>query len=225
MASIPQIALTVGDWLQYAGLILAPLWIAPLLILVAPRFATLPQAIAVRVDVISMGFLRIAGWAGFIMAIAMMGAVIMRYVFGMSFGWLKDIWVYAFAACFMLGSAGALKTGAHVRVDILYSNMSAKKRAIVDLAGAYLALLPLMVLILIAYAPQLARAWGDVSGRMELSLETDGLPLLFLFKTLVPVFAATMLAQGWANAVHAACVLRNVEPATTDAPHGEGPVA
>jgi len=162
------------------------------------------------IDGLSKALLNIAGWAGFLMAGGMLTAVLMRYVFGQSFGWLKDIWIYAFATCFLLASAGALKSGGHVRVDIFYSNFSDQKRAIVNLVGTYLMLFPLMILILDAYEPTLARAWGALSGRMELSSEPDGLPLLFLFKTLVPVFAVTMILQGWSNALRAVGVIKNL---------------
>ena len=141
-------------------------------------------------------------------ASAMLATVIMRYAFGVGFGWAKDIWVYAFAGCFMLASAGALRISGHVRVDVLFSRMTIQRRAMVDIIATYVFLFPLMVLILNAYAPQLANSWGAASGRLELSSETDGLPLLFLFKTLVPVFAATMLVQGWANALRAAAIIR-----------------
>lgn len=207
---LSETALAIGKGLHYAGLILSPLLIVPLVLLALPNLGKFFQMPVRIIDKTSQTLLNIAGWAGFIMATGMLAAVLMRYVFGLSFGWLKDIWVYAFATCFMFASAGALKTGGHVRVDIFYSRFSPKQRAIVDLVGTYILLLPLMLLILDSYAPQLARAWGAMSGRMELTSELDGLPLLYLFKTLVPIFAVTMILQAWANAVRAAGTLKNI---------------
>ncbi len=210
--NVSEIALQIGKGLHYVGLILSPLLLIPLLILIWPtafRYAQRPMAF---INALGGRLLDIAGWAGFVMALGMLAAVLVRYVFGQSFGWLKDIWIYAFAACFMLASAGALKTGAHVRVDIFFANFTPKQRAIVDLLGTYLFLFPLMILILDSYAPQLARAWGAMSGRMELSSEPDGLPLLFLFKTLVPIFAVTMILQAWSNAVKSASILKGNSP-------------
>ncbi len=125
----------------------------------------------------------------------------------------------------MLASAGALYSAAHVRVDILFSNMNLQRRAIIDLVGAFIFLFPLMIVILVAYAPQLAYAWGSATGRLELSSETDGLPALFLFKTLLPIFATTMMAQGWSNAVKAAAILRGIDTSAPPLASHEGPTA
>ena len=210
-----DVALFIGKGLHYVGLILSPLLLIPIILLVFPQFGRKFKSIVNAIDVLSKILLNIAGWAGFLMAVGMLAAVLMRYVFGLSFGWLKDIWIYAFATCFLLASSGALKSDGHVRVDIFYSNFSEHKRAIVNLIGTYLMLFPLMILILDSYEPTLARAWGALSGRMELSSEPDGLPLLFLFKTLVPVFAVTMILQGWSNALRAVATIKNIETLKT----------
>ncbi len=203
-------ALLLGKGLHYVGLVLSPVLLVPLFLLAFPHFGDKFKGMVQLIDGLSKAMLNIAGWAGFIMAAGMLTAVLMRYVFGLSFSWLKDIWIYAFATCFMFASAGALNSGGHVRVDIFYANFTKKQRAIVDLVGTYLFLFPLMILILDSYEPQLARAWGALSGRMELSTEPDGLPLLFLFKTLVPVFAVMMTLQGWANATKAVGILKEI---------------
>ena len=215
MDAISSVALKLGDLLQLAGVVLSPLLLAPLLLLFLPRGSALALRVSRAVDALSGALLDAAGWLGMAMAAVMLATVILRYVFGESFAWLKDSWIYAFAGCFMLASAGALKSAAHVRVDILFARFSLRTRAVADLAGAYVFLFPLMILILWAYAPQLANAWGAATGRLELSSEPEGLPLLYLFKTLVPVFAATMILQGWSNSMKAACVIVGT---STDAP-------
>ena len=214
MNAVIPFALGLGDLLQWIGLALSPLLLAPFATIImgesATRFLT---PLANGIDSVSRVLWRLAGWLVMFMAAAMLTNVLMRYVYGVSFGWARDLWIYAFAGCFMLASAGALQQNGHVRVDILFSRFDVKGRAIVDLLGAYIFLFPLMILILWSYAPQLANAWGAASGRLELSRETDGLPLSFLFKSLVPVFAATMLAQGWSNAYRAAATLAGLNVA------------
>lgn len=208
MQALSSIGLALGGALQWAGLILSPLLLVPLLILILKDKAARPALkLADAIDASTRALMIAAGWLGLFMAAAMLINVVLRYVYGVGFGWARDLWIYAFAGGFMLASAGALRTSAHVRVDILFSRMNLKQRAIVDLVGTMALLFPLMILILWAYGPQLANAWGAANGRLELSRETDGLPMRFLFKTLVPVFAATMLAQGWSNAVRAAAIL------------------
>jgi TRAP-type mannitol/chloroaromatic compound transport system permease small subunit len=98
-----------------------------------------------------------------------------------------------------LTAAWTLATGGHVRVDIFYAEASPRRRAWVDLVGTLVLLLPFMLTLLWLSVPYAARAWAV----MERSQETGGLPLVFVLKTLIPVFAALMALQGVAQAIRA----------------------
>ena len=52
--------------------------------------------------------------------------------------------------------------------------------------------------------PYAARSWAI----LERSQESSGLPLVFVLKTLIPLFAALMALQGVAQAIRALAVLR-----------------
>lgn len=107
--------------------------------------------------------------------------------------------MYLHAAVFMLGCAHTLKADEHVRVDIFYRNWSAKTRAMIDLAGALLLLLPVNIFIFFMSWDYVATSWR----LLEDSPEAGGLPLVFLLKSLIPLFCLTMslqaLAQSWIN--------------------------
>jgi TRAP-type mannitol/chloroaromatic compound transport system permease small subunit len=60
-----------------------------------------------------------------------------------------------------------------------------------------------MLVLLWLSAPYAARSWAI----LERSQETSGLPLVFVLKTLIPVFAVLMALQGMAQAIRAAAVL------------------
>ena len=66
------------------------------------------------------------------------------------------------------------------------------RKALVDLCGALLLLLPFMLVLLWFALPYVARSWAI----FERSRETSGLPLVFLLKTLIPLFAAADGAAG-----------------------------
>ncbi|MEL7128790.1 MAG: TRAP transporter small permease subunit, partial [Pseudomonadota bacterium] len=155
------------------------------------------------IDRLSGGALTAAIAMALVMMFAQLAVVIARYAFGLAFTWLNEIVIYAFAAMFLLAAAGALRDDAHVRVDILRTRFGPRGLAAVELAGAYLFIIPICLLILWAAAPALTNAWA----RFEGSRESDGLPLLFLFKTLVPLFAVLLLTQGLSQAIKAALVL------------------
>jgi len=66
--------------------------------------------------------------------------------------------------------------------------------------------------VLLLSAPFAARSWAI----LERSQESSGLPLVFLLKTLIPVFAVMMALQGVSQAARALALL--IPPA----PAGEG---
>lgn len=214
----PEIFLTLGGWLNWLGLALSPLLLLPLIILVWPEPVEGVGKRLVRVIDTATGW---ALGAAITSALVLVGAqllvVLLRYAFGLSFTWLNEIVIYAFAAMFMLGSASALRDDAHVRVDILRPRFGAQGRNWIELAGIYLFLFPICIRLLMMTEQGLARSWALFEG----SRESDGLPLLFLFKTLLPAFAVLMVAQGLSEALKAALRLTGkLEDAAEEDPHG-----
>ncbi|MGA9082837.1 MAG: TRAP transporter small permease subunit, partial [Pseudolabrys sp.] len=89
------------------------------------------------------------------------------------------------------------------RVDIFYADASARSKALVELIGALLLLLPFMLVLIWLSVPYAARSWAI----LEHSQETSGLPIIFALKTLIPLFALLMALQGVAQAIRAAATL------------------
>ncbi len=193
--------LVFGGWLKWAGLAALPAFALPLLVLVIPKpLARSGKMLSRWIDPVTSGALGAAIFAAMVLVFAQLAVVVMRYVFALSFTWLNEIVLYAFAAMFMLGSAAALRDDAHVRVDILRPRFGDTGRNWIELVGIYLFLFPICVRILTTGEQGLARSWSLLEG----SRETDGLPAMFLFKTLVPAFAVLMMTQGLSEALKAA---------------------
>ncbi len=144
-----------------------------------------------------------------LLLVAMLATVLLRYVFGISLTKLNEGAIYAHAFAFLLAAPAALLRGAHVRVDIAYASRGPRGKAAIDLLGFYLFLAPLMLALLVTAGPAVEFAWRIG----ERSAESDGLPLVWLLKTAIPVFAAALLAQGTAMAGRAALTLRGLDPA------------
>lgn len=161
---------------------------------------------------------RIAGWidaasriGGRVAAVATLGivlvtlaVVVLRYGFSVGFVWMQEMAVWLHGLVFMAGAAWALSQDAHVRVDIFYRGGSARYRAWVDLLGTVFLLLPVCGLIFWFSQDYVARSWA----MQEASREAGGLPGLYLFKTLVPVFCVSMMLQGVAMILRSLLVLR-----------------
>ncbi|MBV8752827.1 MAG: TRAP transporter small permease subunit [Hyphomicrobiales bacterium] len=163
--------------------------------------------LADRIDRLSAAIGHTVAWCLLFMVLAEFALVLMRYVLGVGSIWLQESIIYAHAALFMLAAAWTLAADAHVRVDIFYADAAPRTKAIVDLFGALLLLLPFALALMFLSFPYVARSWAILEG----SRETSGLPAVFLLKTLIPLFAALLALQGLAQALRAALVLAGIE--------------
>ena len=143
-------------------------------------------------------------WLCLLVVLVQFAVVLMRYMFGLGSIWLTETIVYGHAALLMLAAAWTLREGGHVRVDIFYADAAPRRRALIELGGALLLLLPFMLVLLWFAVPYVARSWAI----LETSRETSGLPAVFLLKTLIPLFAVLMALQGMAQAIRAVHVLK-----------------
>jgi TRAP-type mannitol/chloroaromatic compound transport system permease small subunit len=137
------------------------------------------------------------------MVVVQVVVVLMRYVLGVGSIWLSETIIYAHATLFMGAAAWTLQSGGHVRVDIFYGAASPRTRALIDLLGALLLLLPFVGVLAWFALPYVARSWAI----LERSPEASGLPLVFLLKTLILLFALLLCLQGLAQAARAWLVL------------------
>lgn len=166
------------------------------------RFSTL-ASFADRIDRLTTAVGRTVAWLALVVVLLEFALVLARYVFALGSIWATETVIYAHATLFLLAAAWTLKAGGHVRVDVFYADASPRTKAIVDLVGSLLLLLPFMLLLIWLSVPYAARSWAI----LERSQESSGLPLVFVLKTLIPLFAALMALQGIAQAIRALAAL------------------
>jgi TRAP-type mannitol/chloroaromatic compound transport system permease small subunit len=162
------------------------------------RFAPI-TALADCIDRLTTTVGRAMAWLALVVVLLQFALVVARYLFGLGSIWLTETVIYAHATLFMLAAAWTLKVGGHVRVDIFYAEVSARTKALIDLMGALILLLPFALVLVWLSVPYAARSWAI----LERSQETSGLPLVFALKTLIPAFAVLMALQGIAQAIRA----------------------
>ncbi len=166
------------------------------------RTLSLP-ALADCIDRFTAAIGRRAAWLALFIVLLQFVVVAMRYALGLGSIWLSESILYGHAGLFMLAAAWTLRDGGHVRVDIFYAGAAPRTRALIDLLGALLLLMPFAVALGVLSWPYVARSWAI----LESSRESSGLPAVFLLKTLIPVFAALLALQGLAQAIRAADTL------------------
>ncbi len=150
-------------------------------------------------------------WLTVLMVLGTFVIVVLRYVFDLGWIAMQESIVWMHAAVFMLGASYTLKQNEHVRVDIFYRRMSADRRALVDVAGTVVFLLPLAVFIAVTSWDYVYTSWSIG----EASREAGGLPFPFvpILKSLIPATALLLILQGIADLTGAVLVLaRAVEP-------------
>jgi TRAP-type mannitol/chloroaromatic compound transport system permease small subunit len=138
------------------------------------------------------------------MVLLQFAVVIMRYGLGIGSIWLQESILYAHAALFLLAAAWTLRDDGHVRIDIFYADAAPRTKALVDLLGALVLLLPFMTVLAWYAWPYVVRSWTIY----ERSQEISGLPFVYLLKSLLLLFALLMALQGVAQAIRAWDVLR-----------------
>lgn len=151
---------------------------------------------------------RLLAWLALAMALLTALVVIMRYGFNVGSIPAQEAITYMHACLFMLGAAYALKSGAHVRVDIFYRNFSPRTKAWVNSLGGIVFLLPLCAFICLSSWTYVAESWAI----RETSPEPGGIPAVFLLKSLIPLMGINLFLQGVAETLRSALVLVEEQP-------------
>jgi len=147
---------------------------------------------------------RLVSWLTLLMVLVTFLVLILRYIFEVGSIALQESVTYMHATVFLVGAAWTLQQDAHVRVDIFYCRCSDKIRALVNLLGSLLLLLPLMIFTVWISTDYVQDSWSV----HEASREAGGLPGVYLLKTLIPVMAVLVALQGIANALRSIVILR-----------------
>ena len=147
---------------------------------------------------------RTLSWLTMLMVALVVAIVVGRYFLGLGSIALQESVTYLHAMVFMLGLAFTLKRGGHVRVDIFYRNYSVRRRALVDLIGGILFLVPFCLFIFISCWDYVLASWAIAEG----SSENDGIAAVYLLKTLMLIMPVTLLLQAIAELLKTQMILR-----------------
>jgi TRAP-type mannitol/chloroaromatic compound transport system permease small subunit len=135
-------------------------------------------------------------WLVLFSALISAGTALVRYgLHSGSNAWLEIQW-YMFGAMFLLGAGYALKHDEHVRVDILFSKMTPRVQAWVDVFGGILFLMPTALIIAWMSLPMVINSIHI----NEYSSDPGGL-LRWPIKIVIPIGFALLALQGIADII------------------------
>lgn len=166
------------------------------------------RALVHQIDAFTNRSGRVLAWLALLMALLTALVVLLRYGFNIGSIAAQEAVTYMHGTLFMLGAAYALKSGAHVRVDIFYRSFSPRTKAWVNSLGGIVFLLPLCVFICGISINYVAESWAI----RESSPEPGGIPAVFLLKTLLPLMALNLFLQGLAETLRNTLILIEGKP-------------
>jgi len=118
---------------------------------------------------------------------------------------LIEIQWYLFDLVFLLGGAYTLQKNDHVRVDIIYKSFGSKGRAIANLIGTMLFLIPFCTMVIYFSWGSVVNAWQI----LEMSPDPGGLPR-YPIKSMIIVSFVLLILQGIANSIQYLAVIMNI---------------
>ena len=150
--------------------------------------------LANRLEAVTRGVGLALSWLMLAMVLVTSVVVAQRYLFDTGSIAMQESISFMHAAAFMLAAAYTLAMNDHVRVDIFYSQFSERGKAIVNLVGTLLLLLPFCAFLVYSSWDFVSVSWGV----REASAEAGGLPFPFpaLVKSFIPCGAFLLGLQG-----------------------------
>ena len=168
------------------------------------------------VDWLSDVFGFIAKWFVLLACLVSAGNATIRYLLNYSSnGWLEIQW-YMFGGIVFLGAAQTLRLNEHVRVDLLYSNVSDRTRLWIDIVGFMIFLLPVMTYLIYLTMPFFLNSFR----LQEISSNAGGL-ILWPVKLVLPLGFILLWLQGLAELIKRIAGLAGVVEVDT---HYEAPL-
>ncbi len=142
-------------------------------------------------------------WLSTILVLVVCYDVFTRYFLRKSSVGVQELEWHIFAVLFLLGAAYTLKVDNHVRVDVIYTQLSDRGKAWINLLGGIIFLIPFSILVLWACQGFVSMSWGI----QETSPDPGGLPFRYILKAMIPAGFSLILLQGIALILRSFCTV------------------
>ena len=147
-------------------------------------------------------------WLALLVVVAEFQIVIARFIFSYEQAFMGDLVRFWYAALFLFASAHTLVAGGHVRVDVLYTHFTERRKALVNAWGSILLGVPLCWTILAVGMSGKASVINSPLLYFETSQSGYGLYVKYLMAGFLAVYAVSMMTQFLAYYLDAMAVLR-----------------
>jgi TRAP-type mannitol/chloroaromatic compound transport system permease small subunit len=155
------------------------------------------ERVVCLIDGLSDRIGRLVGWLTTLMVLVVFYDTVMRYAFNKGNVALQELEWHLFAIVFLIGAAYTLKEEGHVRVDIIFVNLSEKAKAWIDFLGVFIFLIPFCVAVILSTQGFILNSWAV----KEISPDPGGLPARYLLKAMIPLGFFLLIVQGLSEAI------------------------
>lgn len=148
---------------------------------------------------------RYASWLVIIMIVIGVYNTVTRYIGSLigrnlASNSMVELQWYIFAILFFLGASYVLQHNEHVRVDFLYGNWPPRRKALINLFGTILFLIPFCLIVLYVSTRPVLISWGynPITGAWrawEMSPDPGGLPRAPI-KSMILIGFGLLIIQG-----------------------------
>ena len=165
------------------------------------------RRLARKIDLVQEHIGRAMSWVLLAMVLVTFGDVVLRYAFNKSAVWTQELEWHLFAVCYLLAAGYTMLYDEHVRVDIVYSRWSKRKKAKSDFIFLFIFFFPSCLMILLTTWPFLRNSFMVNEG----SPDPGGIPARWLLKSMIIVGFGLLTLQGISQAVKNFYVLKGWE--------------
>lgn len=176
-------------------------------VLHAAPVASAVRLLARRIDAFQDLFGRAVSWLMLLMVLVVFTDVILRYVLNMSFVFTQELEWHLFGMVYLLAAGYTMLYDEHVRVDILYSRWSPRRKAWTDFVLYLIFFYPAAIMILITTWPFVKSSILVLEG----SPDPGGIPLRFLLKSVIIIGFLLLVLQAFSQTIKSYFVARGWE--------------
>ena len=155
------------------------------------------RELARKIDLFQERWGRGVSWLMFLMVVVVFGDVIFRYAFSRSWVFIQELEWHLFGIIYLLAAGYTLLHNEHVRVDIVYSRLSSRKKAWLDFILLFVFFFPSCFLVIYTTWPFVRNSFAVNEG----SPDPGGIPARWALKSVIIIGFALLVLQGVSQAI------------------------
>ena len=155
------------------------------------------RELARKIDLFQERWGRGVSWLMFLMVVVVFGDVIFRYAFSRSWVFIQELEWHLFGIIYLLAAGYTLLHNEHVRVDIVYSRLSSRRKAWLDFILLFVFFFPSCFLVIYTTWPFVRNSFAVNEG----SPDPGGIPARWALKSVIIIGFALLVLQGISQAI------------------------